>query len=210
MKPFLYFMAIVMLSSCSSARMIDVWVNKEYTNPQFKKVLIVGLTDNLVARKMFEEQLKAEFITRGIVAEESYNIFENKFTSSSQTEADIEKEVNRISNKGFDVILVSAVKGIDEKISYSGNNYRRDYYWRQFGRYYYLYQDIYFIEGYYTKYKVYHVEASLYNLKEDNDKSLIWVASYDIVDPKKISSTVANYVNAIMKSLEKEGIITKK
>lgn len=203
-------MALAMLSSCSSARMIDVWVNKEHTNPQFKKVLIVGLTDNLVARKMFEEQLKAEFITRGIEAEESYNIFENKFTSSSQTEADIEKEVNRISNKGFDVILVSAVKGIDEKISYSGDNYRKDYYWRQFGRYYYLYQDIYFVEGYYTKYKVYHVEASLYNLKEDNDKSLIWVASYDIVDPKKIGSTVANYVNAIMKSLEKEGIITKK
>lgn len=210
MKLFLYFMALAMLSSCSSARMIDVWVNKEHTNPQFKKVLIVGLTDNLVARKMFEEQLKAEFITRGIEAEESYNIFENKFTSSSQTEADIEKEVNRISNKGFDVILVSAVKGIDEKISYSGDNYRKDYYWRQFGRYYYLYQDIYFVEGYYTKYKVYHVEASLYNLKEDNDKSLIWVASYDIVDPKKIGSTVANYVNAIMKSLEKEGIITKK
>jgi hypothetical protein len=89
------------------------------------------------------------------------------------------------------------------------DNYRRDYYWRQFGRYYYLYQDIYFIEGYYTKYKVYHVEASLYNLKEDNDKSLIWVATYDIVDPKQINSTINKYVKAIISSLEKEQIINK-
>ena len=173
MKSFYYIVALLLLTSCSTARMTDTWVNKEYTNYQPKKVLIVGLTDNLVARKMFEEQLKAELINRGIDAVESYDVFKPTFTSLKQTEEDIEKEVKRISNEGFDAILISAVKGIDEKVSYSGDTYRRDYYWRRFGRYYYLVQDVYLIEGYYNEYEIYHIEASLYNLKENNDKSLV-------------------------------------
>ena len=48
-----------------------------------------------------------------------------------------------------------------------------------------------------------------YNLKEENDKSLVWVASYDIINPKKITSTVNQYVASIIKSLEKEQIVLK-
>ncbi|TJY35764.1 hypothetical protein [Pontimicrobium aquaticum] len=209
MKLFYYIVALLLLTSCSTARMTDTWVNKEYTNYQPKKVLIVGLTDNLIARKMFEEQLKTELINRGIDAVESYDVFKPTFTSLKQTEEDIEKEVKRISNQGFDAILISAVKGIDEKVSYSGDTYRRDYYWRRFGRYYYLVQDVYLIEGYYNEYEIYHIEASLYNLKENNDKSLVWVASYDIVDPKRINTTVTNYVTAIIKSLEEKRLINE-
>ena len=95
-------------------------------------------------------------------------------------------------------------------MTYSGDAYRTNYYWRRFGRYYYLYQDVYFDRGYYEKYNVYHIEASLYNLKENNDKSLVWVASYDIVDPNTINTTINDYVNAIIKSLEKENIISNK
>ena len=76
-----------------------------------------------------------------------------------------------------------------------------------FGHYYYLTQDVYFLEGYYTKYKIYHLEASMYNLKENNDKSLVWVASIELVDPKQVNSTVKDYVKTIIKSLEKKQII---
>jgi hypothetical protein len=95
-------------------------------------------------------------------------------------------------------------------VTYSGNTYGRDYYWRRFGRYYYLTQDIYQVQGYYSKYKVYHVESSLFDLKQNNDKSLVWVASYDIIDPQTITKTVTNYVDAIIKSLEKEHLIVAK
>ena len=75
-------------------------------------------------------------------------MFTPTFTSLKQTEADIEKEVGKIYNTGFDAILISAVKGVDEKTTYTGDRYRTDYYWRRFGRYYYLYQDVYFDRGY--------------------------------------------------------------
>jgi len=207
MKASIYILVLVLLSSCASTRIKDSWVSEDYKNYQPKKVLILGLIDNLSGRMLFEEQLKTEFNNRGIEAVESYDIFKPTFTSLKQTEEDIQKEVDRISKQGFDAILISTVKGVDEKVSYSGDTYMRDYYWIRFGRYYYLMQDVYHIEGYYNKYKVYHIEASLYNLKEDNDKSLVWVASYDIVDPKRINTTVTNYVTAIIKSLEEVNLI---
>ncbi|WP_299336422.1 hypothetical protein [uncultured Psychroserpens sp.] len=209
MKAYIYFIIMALFTSCSSTKLTDSWLNSAYTNYQPEKTLIIGLTDNLTGRIEFEEQLKKELSNRGVAAVESYNVFTPKFTDIKQTEKDIEKELNRLSKDGFDAVLISAVKGVDEKVSYSGDNFRTRYYWRRFGRYYYLAQDVYYTEGYYTKYKTYHIEASLYDLKENDERALVWVASYDIVDPKQINSTVANYVTAIIKSLEDNQIVPK-
>ena len=200
-------MALLILASCSSAKMTDTWVNKDLIVSQPKNVVVVGLTDNLTARKIFEEQLKTELKARGVEAVESSNIFEQTFTSLKQTEEDIQNEIEKLTQEGFDAILISVVKGVDEKESYSGDKYMTDYYWRGFGRYYSLYQDVYLVDGYYEKYKVYHIESSLYNLNAKNEKSLVWVASYSLVNPRQINSSVSNYVKAIIKSLEKEQII---
>ncbi|MEM5565470.1 hypothetical protein WNY78_10160 [Psychroserpens sp. AS72] len=207
MKSLIYIFALSLLVSCSTTRVADSWVNNDYKNYQPKKILIIGLTDNLSGRTLFEEQLKKELSNRGIEAVESYKVFKPTFTSSKQTEKEINEEIKRLSKDGFDAVLISAVKGVDEKVSYSGDDFRPYYYWRRFGRYYYLTQDVYYVKGYYNSYKIYHIEATLYNLKEDNDKSLVWVASYDIVDPQQINKTVDNYVTAIIKSLEKHQIV---
>ncbi|TXE16740.1 hypothetical protein ES692_11820 [Psychroserpens burtonensis] len=207
MKTAMSLLVMILLASCSTARVTDSWINSDYKNYQPKKILIIGLTDNSSGRMLFEEQLKTALTNRGIEAVESYTVFKPTFTSSKQTEEEIEKEIKRLSNDGFDAVIISAVKGIDEKVSYGGDNFRTHYYWRRFGRYYYLAQDVYHTEGYYNKYKIYHIEASLYNLKEHNDKSLVWVASYDVVDPKQVNTTVTNYVTAIVKSLEENQII---
>jgi hypothetical protein len=209
MKAYIYILALILFSSCSVRRVSDSWVSKDYTNYKPKKVLIIGLTENLSGRTLFEEQIKTELTKRGIEAVESFTIFKPTFTNLKQTEEEIETEIKRLSNKGFDVVLISAVKGIDEKVSYSGDNFNTYYYWRRFGRYYYLAQDIYYSEGYYNKYEVHHIEASLYNLEENNDKSLVWVASYNVVDPIQINKTVTDYVTAIIMSLEENGIIDR-
>ncbi|MFI0431064.1 hypothetical protein [Mariniflexile sp. HMF6888] len=189
--------------------MIDSWKSREYTNYQPKKVLIVGITGNLTARKIFEQKLKDKLFNEGIDAVESSIVFEEGFIDSKQTEEQIDLEVDRLVDDGYDSILVSAVKGIDNEISYSGNKFLTGYYWHHFGRYYYLYQNVYFEPDYYNNYKVYHIEASLYNIKTSNGKSLVWVASYNVVDPININSTVNDYVKAIVKSLKKESLIPK-
>jgi hypothetical protein len=51
------------------------------------------------------------------------------------------------------------------------------------------------------------IEISLFNLINNTEKSLVWVASYDIVDPQKINATIKDCVNALETSLEEEGFI---
>jgi len=62
---------------------------------------------------------------------------------------------------------------------------------------------------YYSEYKVFHKEASIYNIRSDEDKSLVWVGIFDIVDPYNITSTVKDYVNRIALQLEREAVIKK-
>ena len=167
MKGLIHFMAVSLFISCSPAVLQGSWKSDEYTDYRPKNILIVGVTQNTAARMKYEEQLKTEFNRRGINASQSALIFEDSFKNAKQTEEDIENQVNKLSDKGYETLLISAVKGVDEKVSYTGD-IPRTYYgvWR-FGRRYYLYQDIYFEPGYYTNYKIYHIETSIYNIKPD-------------------------------------------
>jgi hypothetical protein len=86
MRKSIYLFALLIVVSCSSTRIVDRWKNQEYANYQPKKILIVGVTENLTARKLFEAQLKNELQSRGIEAVESYNVFTTSFSDSKQTE----------------------------------------------------------------------------------------------------------------------------
>ena len=207
MKIVYYIFFVALLFSCTSTRFTDSWRNPEYTNYQPKKVLLLGVTNNLTARKIYEENLKEVFTSRGLQAVESYNVFKPSFTSIKQTEAEIEKEIKTLSNQGFDAILIATVQGVDEKVSYQMDFLMYQPYSRHFRHYYYLNQGIYYNNRLYENYKVYHIEISLFNLTSEHEKSLIWVASYDIVDPQKIKKTIKECVKALENSLEEEGFI---
>lgn len=210
MKTLVYTILLLFLASCSSMRMTDSWKSESYATYTPKKVLVVGITQNLTARKIFEESLKKELAARGIESEESYNLFSSSFTSTKQTEAEIENELDKFSGDGFDTILISAVKGVDERTNYSMPYSQSGLYLTRFGRYYYAYQDIYYNPGYYDRYKIYHLETSLFDITQKDEKSLVWVAAYDLVDPHDISRTVNDYVKRITRSLEKERLLPVK
>jgi hypothetical protein len=210
MKKFLWISLAILLSSCGSMRVVDSWKNDDVLFFKPKKLLVVGVTDNLTARKIFEQKLKNEFQNRNIIAVESTTIFETSFTDTKQTETEIQKMISGLSDKGFDAVIISVVKGVDDRRNYSQGYYSIGYNWTRFGRYYYRYQDIYYTPGYYNEYSVYHVETSLYNINEESDKSLVWVGAIDLFNPQSISGTVDEYVTVLMRQLEKENVITNR
>ncbi len=210
MKKILLISLAILLSSCGSMRVVDSWKNSEVLFFKPQKLLIVGVTDNLTARKIFESKLKTEFENRNINAVESAEVFDATFTDSQQTESKIQEMIDGLSEKGFDAVIISVVKGVDDKRNYTQGYYTVGYNWTRFGRYYYRNQDIYYTPGYYSAYSVYHVETSLYNINEKSDKSLLWVGAIDLYNPESISRTVNEYVSVVMKQLEKENVITNR
>lgn len=201
---------LLLNSGCSSANLKGSWVNTDYKEYTPKKVLVMGITKNLTARKIFEEELSKELSLRGIVSGKGYDIFPLSFTGSQQSEVQIQREIDTILGLGYDSVLITAVKGVDEKVTYDRNYGATYYHHGRFRRYYYVYQDIYYTPYYYEKYKVYHIESSLFDLKAELQKtSLVWTASFDLVDPHYIESSVEGYIKEVLKNLEKEGLVPK-
>lgn len=200
-----------MVTNCSSTKLTQSWRNSDFDNTfNPKNILVVGVTQDMEARKAFEFQLKNELNARQINALQSTIVFEKSFQDSQQTAAEIEAQIDKLLNAGYDTILVSLVKGVDDNESYSGKSTKLDYSLRKFAGYYLAYQDAYFNQEYYNSYQVFHIETSLYNLNKDSEKSLVWSGTYDIVDPINVQESISTYVKAVVKSLEKEKLISKK
>lgn len=203
---FLFFM----LNGCATTQLADSWKNPAFETYKPNKVMVIGVTQNTTARMIYEQTLKNELNARGIDASQSGLILENSFKDEKQTEKAIDQQVDKFLDLGYDAILVSAVKGIDERIGYTQGFPDTYFYLRRFNRHYYLYQNIYFEPSYYNKYKIYHIETALYNIKDNSDKSLVWVGSYDLVNPIDITKTVNHYVRIVTQSLENERLIPPK
>ncbi|MCK5442716.1 MAG: hypothetical protein KAJ23_12575 [Maribacter sp.] len=209
MKKIAFILGMLTLAACSSTRFVDSWKNREITAFEPQKLLVIGMTENLTARKIFEEELKEQFIKRGINAYESSVAIDQSFTASKRSEEEIDAMKEKLLQEGFDAVVITAIVGIDDKRAYSSGYYTFGYNWYRFGRYYYRFQNVYYTPDYYSDYKVYHVETSIYSIKEDVDKSLIWVGTFNIVDPVNITSTVNDYVERIIAQLVRENLIAK-
>jgi len=209
MKKLCYFFLFSLLIGCSSTRLVSSWKNPDTSNFKTDKILVVGVAQNINARSLFEEKLRSQFFLRDINAVKSLEIFEPDFTLSQKSEKDIKEEVKMIKDQGFDAVLVTAVKGVENK-KVSEKDYRDvNYRFNRFKDYYFIHQDIYYQPGYYEEYKVYHVESSLYSITSDAERTLVWTGSIDIIDPSKVHNTVIDFVDRIIKSLEKEQLIKK-
>ncbi|MGB5820788.1 MAG: hypothetical protein WBG90_14980 [Saonia sp.] len=207
MKKVSLILGFLIVSACSSTQFVDSWKNKEISKFEPDKLLVVGMTQNLTARKVFEEELKRAFIKRNINAHESTAIFDGTFTYSKKSEEEIDDMKEKLLEDGFDSVIITAVIGVDDKRRYRSAYHMVGYTWYRFGRYYYRFQDVYYTPEYYDDYKIYHVESSIYNIRKEGDKSLVWVGTFNIVDPSNISSTVDDYVEQIIMQLEREKLI---
>ncbi|MDX5583592.1 MAG: hypothetical protein QNK20_01490 [Aureibaculum sp.] len=209
MKKLCYFFLFSLLIGCSSTRLVSSWKNSD--TPDFKtdKILVVGMTQNLNARSLFEEKLRSQLFLRDINAIKSLEVFTPEFTHSRKTEEDIIESVKVLKQKGFDAILVTAVKGAEIKKVRHKEYYDFNYRFNSYRNYYFMHQDIYYQPGYYEEYKVYHVESSLYSITSDAERTLVWTGSIDIINPSKVHNTVIDFVERIIKSLEKEQLIKK-
>jgi len=198
---------LLLFSSCSSIKYIDSWKNSETPTFQPTKLLVVGMTNNLTGRAIFEEKLSAALTEHNINSLKSIDVIDASFTHAEKDETEVNKMVAKLAKDGYDAIMVTAVKGSDEKELYNPDSYTVRNQWSRFGRYYYRYQNVYYTPGYYTKYKVYQIETSIYNINEDDDKSLVWVGSFNLIDPQTITESVNDYVAAIIKQLKREKLL---
>ncbi len=206
MKTLILFGLVLFSFSCSTSDLVDNWKNPEIDTYHAGKVLIVGMTSNHEARKLFEDQLKSEYLARNIDAVTSYQYFKN----SRKSEDELLVLEKKLLADGFDTILFSKIVGSETKERLSRSYRNVDNTFRKFRDDYYINQEIYYNPAYYEQYPVFHAEASLYCICETKERELIWKGFIDITDPSNIKETVDDYVKLMVFILEENELLIKK
>ncbi|WP_299134187.1 hypothetical protein [uncultured Tenacibaculum sp.] len=207
---FLLLLIAISLNSCNTTELVEQWKNPEIDNLSISKVLIVGLTPNIKTRRKFENQLKKELESRGIEAVISLDAFEPSFRIEKKSKEELKVIENILTTNYFDAVLLSKVKGVENRVIYSKNYISKESLDIKFKEDYYNHQEIIENPKYYEKYKIYNAETSLYCICPTKDRELIWKGSIDIIDPKSVDKTVDDYINLLMIALEEQNLLRKK
>jgi len=206
----LLLIAILLFIGCSSTSLVENWKNPDIVIFNANKVLLVGMTQNEKARENFEVKLQKEFKKRNVVAITSSDVFDLAFTNSAKTEKELDDVEQSLLDKKFDAILFTKITGSENRESFMKAISKLDNYQGRFNDDYLSHQGIYYEEGYYDKFTIYHAETTLYCICEGKERAMIWRGSIDITDPKNIEKTIDDYIRLVLIAMEEQDLIFRK
>ena len=195
------------LQNCgTSTKVIGSYSSPDASSKTYNKVMVIGLTSNVVARRNIEDQLAAALIKEGVGATASISVFAPSYM---QKEPSKDEVINKIRQDGFDGILTVGL--LDERTetryvpgttSYAPVS--RYGYYGSFGGYYSTMYPTFYDPGYYTTDKTYVVETNLYDAQSEK---LVWSAQTETYDPSNPESGARSFSAAIADRMGRDGII---
>lgn len=198
---------LFLLSACSPISLVENWKNPDIVLFHANKVLIVGMAQNADARAKFETLLQKEFEERNVEAWRSIDIFDIAFTDSRKTEKELDDVEQSLLDKDFDAILFTKIIGSEDRESFIKTISRWDYNQGRFNDDYLEHQGIYYDDGYYDTFTVYHAETTLYCICEGKERAMIWRGVIDITDPANIDKAIKDYIKLVVLAMEEQDLV---
>jgi len=64
--------AILFISGCAATQIIDQWTDPRYTAASFKRIVVIGVSEQTTIRRVFEDEFVAQLQAAGTDAVPSY------------------------------------------------------------------------------------------------------------------------------------------
>ncbi len=195
-----------LLQNCgTSTRVMGSYTSPDAANKSYSKVMVVGLTSNVVARRNVEDQIVAALVKNGISATASVNEFPPSYMQKQPTKDEV---LERIREEGHDAVLTvglldqrTETRYVPGTTSYAPMS--RYGYYGTFGGYYSTMYPTFYDPGYYTTDQTYVVETNLYDAQTEK---LIWSAQTETYDPSSAESGARSMAAAIADRMGSDGI----
>ena len=205
----------LLMTSCSSVKVLDSWHGENLSSIDGKSILVVARTDSKQARIAFEEAMANDLRKAGHKATESYLKFSNH-----NPDEKVEKGAMKalIEKEGFHGVVMSVVKDYNESLVteesggyYAGGATYYGGYPGYYGGFYGYYHNpmSYSTYGNYVPAssttrvsKSYIVETLIYNLDEAEGKQLVAVVTSQIIDPSSVTKTAKDYSKLVFNSFK--------
>ena len=198
-------LAVSAIGNCKSTKLVASVLSPTYSGQHFKKVLVIGMSDNPAIRDDFEQIMSERLKSIGVHAVPGYNILLRP--KSAKMIPDYLQE--QIKEHDIDAVLVARLVSVKNESTYiPGQAYALPYpYYNSFWGYYNNVYPIVYTPGYLVHEEKVRVETTLYGTATP-DGEFIWTGLSETVDPnpKKIDKAIDAVVQVVMESLQKEKI----
>lgn len=197
----LMMIAAVQLSGCASTSVTAVWSDEAYTGHPHKAIVILAARRPILVR-VFEDEFVQQLKARGVEAVPAYSLL--------PTDRKIEKDEILAAVKKIQADTLFITRLVDKQsyeTYYPGSVYATHagprgpgwggFYARGFTSYHAT-------PGYTVQQEVLHVETQLYDVKTEQ---LIWSVMTETMTGDTPESEVKGFVDVIMKSLTKKGLV---
>jgi len=210
-KTDLFLIAIILfaVASCSpSTKILGSWTSPSTPSEGYSSVFVTAITENIVNRSVFENDLDAILNAKNVEAESSFDIIPAGYKA---TEGDKERVLSEIKATGAEAVLTVALldqtsetRYVPGTTTYSPMGYG-GYYGRFYG-YYSYYNPVMYDPGYYTTDKNFYLEINLYDI---NTEELVWSAQSETTNPSSIETFSAAFSEIVVAQMLKDGVIVK-
>ena len=198
------FTMIALLTACAAKPLVE-WRDSDFSGT-VDNILIIGVSDQPVVRRLFEDTFVKELAALGVSAKSSYQLLtDEQIASKDALEA-------AISTQSMDSVLVARVIGVEEISTYTPPTYNYTYTPSNFNPYYRDYHS-YFnhavrvaTPGYWDKYEVLKLESNLY---DSASQQLIWSVQSESFDPRSATQLIDDQITVAIKSLRTTGLIPR-
>ncbi|KQC28623.1 hypothetical protein [Flagellimonas eckloniae] len=216
MTKYLYILAFILVGTgCSSLKLSDSYTSKDFESYRGKRVLVISRTPDDSIRKAYENEIASSLRRKGISAKESHLSFPNLRKVDANDSEKIEQLVARFRREGFDILLLTALKDVQEQVKAQrseGHNSLLDYYGNKYITLRGYYDDMHAppklppleIEESttYLTSTTYSLEAVIYNLALEDKKRLLSVLTTEITNPSSGNSVQKAFAKLITNELK--------
>jgi hypothetical protein len=191
-------MACVLAGCGPTTNLTGMWEEPGLEKAVFKKVLIIGLSNEEGKRRAFESEMQKQFEAKGVAA----------ISSVAHMPLDVEMNEETLKkyfgDMGIDAVLVSRVVGVEQKVEYTpGYTYAVPAgYYNGFYGYYNTSWGMVSSPGYMSTYEVANAETNLYRV---SDAKLVWSGVSETFDHADALDGIRSFSAAVVPQLVKKG-----
>jgi len=200
-------LSLLLLTGCSTTKLVGTWKNPDHVIFDAYKVLVVGMAKDENVRMDFESKLVKKLEDKGVEAMRSVDIFDVEFTTSQKSEEELSEVEQQLLDKDFDAILFTKILKADSKRTLKERINNIDRMFMRFSTDYLEHQDIYYDPESYDSFNIYHLETSLYCICVGKERELIWRGNIDVTESPKVEKTIDAYIKLITDEMERQDII---
>jgi hypothetical protein len=186
------------LAGCATTKLTLVWMDEAYQNYRLDNVLVMGVSDSTVMRRVFEDKFVKQFEAAGIRAVSSAAVIpgEDKLTKEA-----IEPEIKKL---GIDAVLITHLVAVYKETMYFPPQTYIVPHTYHYYRHYYMVYDYVYTPGYYSTYKTVRLETNIFDTKTGKP---IWSAQSDTLDPRSAERLMDSLISLVINDLKKKKLL---